>query len=419
MFFEKTTLSNGLTVLTERIPSVRSVTLGIWFRVGSRDEMPHHLGISHFMEHMMFKGTATRSAMDISMSFDAMGAVLNAFTSKEYTGYYASVLDEHLDSAVEILADMLQNSQFATDAILTEREVVIEEIARYEDEPSDHVGDIFTEAMYPSHQLGRTILGTRKIVGAFEHDDCVSYLNEHYHAGNAVVVAAGNVDHQALVTLIERFFGALKPGIPNSRGEVIESNRKLLTFEQKDTEQAHLLYGMPGVPLGDPERFAARLMETALGGPMSSRLFQEVREKRGLAYAVYAATSPYINAAQFYIYVGSRPSNLQEVVGVLRGEITQLLDKGLTSEELKRVQDYTVGHLVLSAESTRDHMFKLGANAVQDLELLSLDETIERYRSVTLDDIKRVTQRILSAAPTVAVVSPLDGAELEAVLAEA
>lgn len=418
MFYEKSTLPNGLDIVSENIPGVRSITLGIWFRVGSRDEMPDQLGISHFMEHMMFKGTDSRSALDISMAFDGMGAVLNAFTSKEYTCYYASFLDEHLDSAVEILADMLQNSQFSSDAICTEREVVIEEIARYEDEPSDHVGEIFTESMYPSHQLGRSILGTRDIVGAFEHEDCAAYLQKHYHAGNAVIAAAGNVEHQALVSLAERFFASLPKGSANERGLVLEEGRRYLAFEKKDTEQAHLLYGMPGIALGDEDRFAGRLMETALGGPMSSRLFQEVREKRGLAYAVYATTSPYMNAAQFFIYVGTRPGNLKEVVGVLRGEIALLLDKGIAAEELARVQEYTVGNLVLSAEATRDHMLKLGGNAVQDLEILSLDESIERYRSVTRADIQRVAERILTAKPTVAVISPLGQSELDAVLAE-
>jgi len=416
MFYEKTTLPNGLDVLSEHIPGLRSVTLGIWFRVGSRDEDPVQLGISHFMEHMLFKGTATRTALDISMAFDSMGAELNAFTSKEYTCFYARFLDEHLDTAVEILADMLQNSEFSPECIQTEREVVIEEIARYEDEPSDHVGDIFTEALFPNHQLGRSILGTREIVGAFEHNDCAGYLRKHYHAGNAVIAAAGNVDHSQLVALVERCFAQLPGGTANERGEVGKQDHMPLIFEQKDTEQAHLLYGMPGIALGSEDRFAGRLMETALGGPMSSRLFQEVREKRGLAYAVYAATSPYMHASQFFIYVGTRPDNLGEVVDILRSEIDLLIAKGLTPEELTRVQEYTVGQLVLSEESTRSHMLRIGSNAVQDLEILSLDEGISRYRAVTLEDIQRVAAQILSVPPTVAVISPLGETELQAIL---
>jgi len=417
MFYQRTTLPNGLDVVSEHIAGVRSVTLGIWFRVGSRDEQQHQLGISHFMEHMMFKGTCNRSALDISMAFDSMGAELNAFTSKEYTCFYARVLDEHLTTAMEILADMLQNSEFTQEAIATEREVVIEEIARYEDEPSDHVGDIFTEAMFPTHQLGRSILGTRDIVGAFEHEHCSSYLKKHYHAGNAVIAAAGNVDHLQLVALTERLYHKLAQGNANERGEVLEIDRQLLTFEQKDTEQAHILFGMPGIALGSDDRFASRLMETALGGPMSSRLFQEVREKRGLAYAVFATTQPYMNASQFFIYAGTRPSNMKEVISILRLELAQLVSKGLTSEELTRAQEYTVGQLVLSEESTRSHMFRLGSNAVQELEILSLDEGISRYRAVTLDDISRVAEQVLTVPPTVAVISPLGETDLQEVLA--
>jgi len=417
MFYQQSTLPNGLDVITEKISGVRSLTLGLWFRVGSRDETADQLGISHFMEHMMFKGTHTRSALDISMAFDSMGAELNAFTSKEYTCYYARFLDEHIEDAVEILADMLLNSVFAPEAIATEREVVIEEIARYEDEPYDHVGDIFTEALFPTHQLGRPIIGTRDIVASFSQANCSGHLAQHYHAGNAVLAASGNIDHEHLVALAKTFLSKMPSGSANERGEVNEANRELLTFEQKDTEQAHLLYGMPGIPLGSDDRFACRLMETALGGPMSSRLFQEVREKRGLAYAVYAATHPYMNASQFFIYVGTRPSNLAEVIQLLRAEISLLIEKGLSEDELRRAQEYTVGHLVLSEESTRSHMLRLGSHAVQDLEILSLDEGIERYRAVTLEDTMRVTEQVLAAPPTVAVISPLSETELQLALA--
>jgi predicted Zn-dependent peptidase len=417
LFYQKTHLANGLGVISEHMDGVRSVTLGIWFRVGSRDEQPNQSGISHFMEHMMFKGTSKRSALDISMAFDAMGAELNAFTSKEYTCYYARMLDDHLEKAIEILADMVENSQFAQDAIDSEREVVIEEIARYEDTPDDHVGDIFTEAMFPTHQLGRSVLGTRLIVGAFAHDDCRAYHQKHYHAGNAMIAATGSIDHTRLVELCEQYFGGIPSGVANSRGEVTEKNRQLLTFEQKETEQAHLIYGRPGSPLGDDDRYAGRLLDTVLGGPMSSRLFQEIREKRGLAYAVYATTVPYINASQFVVYVGTRPSNLEEVVALLRSEVAKILRDGISADELERVRDYNLGHMVLAMESTQQRMIRLGSNAVQDLAIYSLEQTIERYRAVTLADIKRVAQRILSQEPTVAVISPLDKAQLEKIVA--
>lgn len=416
MFFEKTSLANGLEILSEFMPGVRSVTLGVWVRVGSRDELPSQSGLSHFMEHMMFKGTPTRSALDISLAFDRMGAELNAFTAKEYTCYYARFQDEHLETAVQVLADMLQNSEFADEAARTEREVVIEEIARYEDEPSDHVGDIFTEAMYPTHQLGRPILGTRAIVTGFGQQECAAYLSQHYHAANTVVTAAGNIEHSKLVQLVESCFSGMPAGSANSRGEVLEAERQLLAYEQKDTEQAHLIYGMPGIALGSEDRFAGSLLETALGGPMSSRLFQSIREQRGLAYAVYASTQPFMHAAQFSIYVGTRPANLKEVIAILRSELNQVVRAGLSAAELADMQEFLVGYLVLSEESTRSHMMRLGSNAVLDLEILSLDENIERIRAVSLEDVQRVAQMVLTAEPTIAVISPLGKSELQELL---
>jgi len=413
VFYNKTVLGNGITVISERMEAVRSVTLGIWFRVGSRDETPAQLGISHFMEHMMFKGTPTRNALDISMAFDAMGAELNAFTSKEYTCYHARVIDEHAGNALEILGDMVAHTSCAQDDIDSEREVVIEEIARSEDTPDDHIFDVFTEAVFPTHQLGRPILGTRAIVGAFGHADCASYHGTHYHADNCVVVASGNIAHDELVRLSEQHLASLSHGTRNARPEVIEPARLSFSFLKKDTEQAHVIYGMPGIPLGDDDRFAGALLDTALGGGMSSRLFQEVREKRGLAYAVFANTTPFLGAAEFGVYAGTRPSNLEEVVSIINRELKQVAEKGLDADELERVREYVLGHIVLSMESTRSRMTRLGKSAVSDLELLSLEELINRYRAVTLADVKRVAGRVLTQTPTLAVISPLEDTQLE------
>ena len=417
MFYEQSRLPNGLTVISERMDAVRSVALGIWYRVGSRDESPTQSGLTHFMEHMMFKGTEKRSVLDISMSFDAMGAELNAFTSKEYTCYYVRVLDEKLESAFEILSDMVTASVFATDAIHSEREVVIEEISRSEDTPDDHIGDLFSDAFYPTVQLGRPILGTRELVGAYEHDDCQSFHDAHYHAGNATVVASGSVDHERLVALCERYLDVMPGGKTNDRGIVNEQNRQFLATLKRPTEQAHLLIGMPGIPLGSDERFAGSIHDTILGGPMSSRLFQEVREKRGLAYAVYASTASYMNAAQFSVYAGTRPSNLGEVLGIIHSEFEKMASSGVTSEELERAQEYIIGNTVLKNESTPARMVRLGAHQVNGLEILSLDEIIERFRAVTCADVKAVAEKILSDKPTVAVISPLEQAEVAALLA--
>ena len=361
----------------------------------------------------MFKGTPTRDALAISMEFDAMGAELNAFTSKEYTCYYARFVDEHLDKSAEILSDMVIRSLFNQSDIDSEREVVIEEIARSEDTPDDHVYDLFTQAIFPTHQLGRPILGTRKIVGGFKHQDCLDYHSRHYNAENCVVVASGNVDHDALVKICARYLDAMPKGVHNPRDIVTETARMNFSFMEKETEQAHVLYGMPGIALGDKDRFAAALLDTALGGGMSSRLFQEIREKRGLAYAVYANTIPYLNAAQFNVYAGTRPSNLPEVVKIIHQEIETVVDKGLNTAELDRVREYAIGYTVLDMESTRSRMSRLGKNAISGLELFSLDDILERYRAVTLADTQRVAERVLTQTPTLAIISPQKTAILE------
>ncbi|MDR2586689.1 MAG: insulinase family protein [Coriobacteriales bacterium] len=416
MFYQQSILSNGVTVITERMEAVRSVSVGVWFKVGSRDENPENAGISHFMEHMMFKGTARRDAFAISQDFESIGAEQNAFTSKEYTCYYSRFIDERLGEIMDILGDMVTSSVFAQESIDSEREVVIEEIARSEDTPDDYIYELFTDATFPSHPLGRPIIGTREIVGAFEHKDCLAYRDQHYHADNCVVVASGNVDHAAFAALCEQHLAKLPRGTRNARDIVEEQTRKPFAVMQKETEQAHIIYGMPGIPLGDDDRYVGALLDSALGGGMSSRLFQEVREKRGLAYAVYATTMPYVGAGQFVVYAGTRPTNIEEVLSITRRELGAVASGGLSTDELERVREYVIGHIVLSMESTSQRMLRLGKSAVSDLELLSLDEVIARYRAVTLADIQRVAERVLSQTPTVAIISPREEAEVTASL---
>jgi predicted Zn-dependent peptidase len=397
--------------------AVRSVSVGIWFRVGSRDEAESQQGISHFMEHMMFKGTARRDALAISQDFESIGAEQNAFTSKEYTCYYSRFIDERAPEIMDILGDMVTSSLFAQDSIDSEREVVIEEIARSEDTPDDYVFELFTKAVFPAHELGRPVIGTREVVGSFAHNDCTAYFADHYHAANCIIVASGNVDHDAFVALCEKHIGALPQGARNARNLVPKQERERFAVMRKETEQSHIVYGMPGIPLGDDDRFASSLLDTALGGGMSSRLFQEVREKRGLAYAVYASTMPFLGAAQFLAYVGTRPSNIEEVISILRHELAKAVEEGLSQEELERVREYVIGHIVLSMESTSQRMLRLGKGAISEIDLLSLDELIASYRAVTLDDIQRVLLRILNQAPTIAIISPRDEREVEDALA--
>jgi predicted Zn-dependent peptidase len=416
VFYQQTILSNGVTVITERMDAVRSVSVGVWFKVGSRDEGASEQGISHFMEHMMFKGTARRDAFAISQDFESIGAEQNAFTSKEYTCYYSRFIDERLDEVMDILGDMVTSSVFAQQSIDSEREVVIEEIARSEDTPDDYIFELFTKASFPSHSLGRPIIGTREIVGSFMHEDCLNYRDRHYHANNCVVVASGHVDHDRFVALCEQHLAALPRATRNTRGPVASPDRERFAIMKKETEQAHIIYGMPGIPSGDDDRFAGALLDSALGGGMSSRLFQEVREKRGLAYAVYATTMPYIGAAQFIVYAGTRPSNIEEVVSIVHRELAAAARAGLSAEELERVREYVIGHIVLSMESTSQRMLRLGKSAISETEMLSLDEVIARYRAVELADIARVAERVLAQEPTVAIISPREEAEAESAL---
>jgi predicted Zn-dependent peptidase len=419
VFYQQSKLSNGATIISEHMDGLRSVALGFWFRVGSRDELNEQSGISHFLEHMMFKGTEKRTALDISTAFDSIGAELNAFTSKEYTCYYARTLDEHLDTAIEILSDMVQNSIFSDDAIVSESEVVIEEIARSEDAPDDYVYELFTNSIFPEHQLGLPIIGTREIVGGFNRDTCLNYHKQNYHAGNLHIVACGNVNHQELHELCEQHLSNLSCMELNQRGEVIAGKRQMLNFLTKDTEQIHLVWGMPGIPLGDDDRYAMTILEAALGGPMSSRLFQEVREKRGLAYAVFASTAAFMNAAQFSVYVGTRPANLAETLQIINSEISKILEYGLYPDELKRIRDFLLGNMLLGMEATLNRMIRLGRNATNGLQIHSLEETIERYKAVSLDDILRVAKRVLNADASIAVVGPISEDELKNVISQA
>ena len=416
MFYEKSTLSNGITVLTEAMPSVRSVSVGVWFRVGTRDEVAGEAGLSHFMEHMMFKGTEERTAMGISVGFESLGAESNAFTSREYTCYYARLVDERLEEAMEILADMMLHSTYLPEDIASEREVVIEEIARAEDAPDDYVFDLFGRTLFPSSPLGRPVLGTRESVAGFEHNDLMDYYFKHYHAGNCTIAACGNVDHASFVELCERLFCSLDRGERTVRVHVPEKRDVFFRALRKETEQAHVVYGMESLPIGHEDRFAQALLDQALGGGMSSRLFQEIREKRGLAYSVYAAAAPHEGVGSFTVYAGTRLDNLAEVASLIASELERIRTYGIDDDELEKVRSYAMGQTTLAMEATRVRMFRLGRGFTTGAPLLSLDETIEGYRAVTADDVARVAERVFSQRPTITVISSAEEAEVRDML---
>ncbi|TLM80370.1 MAG: insulinase family protein [Actinobacteria bacterium] len=413
MFYDRTTTSDGVTVLTETMSGVRSVAIGIWFSVGSRDEDAADAGMSHFLEHMMFKGTPTRTAQDISETFDRLGAELNAFTSKEYTCYYARVLDEHVDVAIEVLAEMVAAALLAQDACESEREVVLEEIARAEDQPDDRVHELFAGALWPGHPIGLPVLGDADAVGGFGHDASAAYRDRHYVTGNTVVAAAGSVAHAKVVGLVERFL-KLPAGPRSSRPSAARVEPERLALITKETEQTHICYGVHGLYADHEDRFVLAVLDTVLGGGMSSRLFQEIREKRGLAYAVFSYHSLYEDTGQFAVYAGTRPSNAAEVAGLIRAEFANVIADGVTAEELSRAQESIKGHLVLGLESTRNRMSRLGKTEVTRGEMLTIDELVARIDAITLEDVARVTAAVLDSPRTLAVIGPVSQTEAEA-----
>lgn len=416
MIFSKTTLPNGLTVISYPMPAVRSISLGLWFNVGSRDETVSQAGLTHFMEHMMFKGTSTMGPLDISMHFDKLGAEFNAFTSKEYTCYYARFVDDRLEDALSVLAEMVIDSVFAQDAIDTEREVVLEEIARSEDAPDDYVFELYSSKTFENHPLGLPVLGSRELVSSYTHDDCRNFHDTHYHAGNLVLAAAGNVDHDALVKLTQKHFESMKPGIKAQRVLDKPTFNSGVYSATRDTEQAQLIYGFPWFGIGDERRYIGSVLTTILGGSMSSRLFQEIREKRGLAYSVYATQACYQGAGQWCVYAGTRPSNLKKVVALIQNELEALSNRLVPNEELQRTVDYLCGQLLLGLETTNSHMARLGKREVLGLEQVSPEQQVEGYKSVTAEQVLNLAQTMFAAKSAIAVVSSKSPEEINSIL---
>ena len=405
MFYDKTVLDNGTTVLTERMDTVRSVALGLWFAVGSRDEAPGEAGMSHFMEHMMFKGTPTRSAAGISETFDRIGAELNAFTSKEYTCYYSRLLDEHIDTAVEVLSDMVVNSLLADDAIASEREVVLEEISRHEDTPDDAVHEIFSQTLMPAHPLGLPVLGRRETVGAFDHTAASDFHRRHYGTGNLVVAASGALEHDRIVEMVREHL-VLPVAERSVRVAAEPATSPRLRVVRKDTEQAHICWGVKALDARHEDRFTLAILDGVLGGGMASRLFQEIREKRGLAYAVFSYHALYQDTGEFVIYAGTRPDNAAEVLRLIREAVDTLVADGITTDELERVREGIKGQMVLGLESTRARMTRLGKSAVTGGELLSLDEIVARVDAVTTDAVNALARTVFDGNHAVAMIAP-------------
>src|SRR5688572_12349112 len=373
------------------MPSVRSIALGMWIRAGSRDEGDEQAGISHFLEHLLFKGTDRFSSREIDEAFDAMGADVNAGTGKETTSVYSRFLDGHLERAFDVLQDMVLRPAYPD--IDSERQVVIEEIAMYEDEPQDKVHDVLAGAIFGDHPLGRPIIGRAEVVSSVPVPQIAEWHDTRYVPGKVVVAAAGNLDHDRIVRMVDAAVGGSAghaPGGPSSPNGVDPAVR----FHRKETEQYHLCLGAPGIPRGDERRFALRVLDTILGGSTSSRLFQEVRERRGLAYSVYSYASHYADTGQVALYVGTRPDNVGEALDVIGSELRRLQEDGVTEEELERARDNVKGRTVLSMESTLTRMNRLGSSVLMDVPLLTVDEVLAAFDAVTLDDVNGLAQEL-------------------------
>ncbi|MGH3312354.1 MAG: M16 family metallopeptidase, partial [Streptomyces sp.] len=411
----KTVLPGGLRVITETVPTVRSVTFGIWAHVGSRDETPALNGATHYLEHLLFKGTERRSALDISAALDAVGGEMNAFTAKEFTCYYARVLDSDLPLAIDVVGDMLTSSVIDAAEVEAERGVILEEIAMTEDDPGDCVHDLFAHALLGDSPLGRPVLGTVDTVNAFTRERIARFYRKHYGPPHLVVTAAGNLDHDTVVRQVQAAFdraGALDPAAgaepvgPRTGTRAVRASGHVEVLD-RPTEQAHLVLGMPGVSRNDDRRWALGVLSAALGGGMSSRLFQEIREKRGLAYSTYSYTSGFADCGLFGVYAGCRPSQLSDVLKICRDELGQAAQHGLPDEELRRAIGQLSGSTVLGLEDTGALMHRLGKSELCWGEQLSVDDMLAKISAVTPDDVRAVARDVLDQRPSLAVIGSL------------
>jgi predicted Zn-dependent peptidase len=389
-----TELDSGVRVVTEELPSVRSIALGFWIRTGSRNETVEQAGISHFLEHLLFKGTDRFSSTEIDELFDGMGAEINAGTGKETTSVYSRFLDQHLERAFDVMADMVLRPSYPD--IDSERQVVLEEIAMYEDEPSDKVHDVLAGAVFGEHPLGRPVIGRADVISSVPIPDIARYHDHRYNSANLVLAGAGNIDHDRLVALAEAAQGDLTTG-QNGHVEPPAASEPRRLFHQKETEQYHLCVGAPGVSRHDERRFVLRVLDTILGGSTSSRLFQEIREKRGLAYAVYSYQSHYVDAGQTAIYVGTRPENVQQAFEIIGRELDRIRTEPVSPAELERAKENVKGRTVLSMESPLARMNRLGSALLMGVPLLTLDETLAKIDAVTLDEVSDLASELLAA----------------------
>ena len=386
MSVKKITLDNGIRILTYRMPHIRSASMGVWVNVGARDETEDQNGLSHFIEHMIFKGTTRRSAFQIAKEFDAIGGHTNAFTAMENTCYHARLMDTHLGTMVDILSDIFLNSVFDPLEIEHERPVIFQEIGMMEDSPEELIHLLSDRAHWGQNSLGRSILGTRENVKNFTSQNIKDYFHRFYQPDRIIISAAGSLKHDQFVDLIRPAFESLPPGkdLPE---RITPQAHSQIDMHDKDIEQVHICIVTKGLPVSDPRRYAFSLMNTILGGNMSSRLFQEIRERRGLAYSVYSFISPYIDTGAFGLYAGVERRNVNATIELIRVEIKKLKNQTVTLIELNNAKDYTIGNLMLASESSDNQMVRLAQNEIHFKKFLPLEEIVAHIMAITPDDI--------------------------------
>jgi predicted Zn-dependent peptidase len=404
-------LDNGVRVVTERMPEARSVSLGVWVAVGGRDEPDDLAGASHFLEHLLFKGTPTRTARDIAEAIDAVGGEMNAFTSREHTAYYTRLPAHRVELGLDILGDVLTDPAFRSHELEAERQVILEEILMNLDMPEDHVHTLLAEAMFPGHPLGREVLGTRTSVEAVTRDQIAEFFRHWYRPGNLVIVAAGNLSHQQIVDGFGPTLGRCEGGErPVREGPKRNPNPRVHLGDP--TEQVHVAVGWRGVDHHDDERYALMIANQVLGGGMSSRLFQEVREERGLAYSVYSWASTYDDSGSAGIYAGTAPARAAELLEVVDDEVAKLVASGVTENELGVAKGFIEGSLVLGLEDSASRMARLGRSLMARNEIVTVDDQLARIRAVTGDDVGAVAARVYGGDRSLAVVGRVDDAIL-------
>ena len=412
MSVKRSVHSSGLRIVTEEVPSVRSAAVGIWVNVGSRDEAPATAGASHFLEHLLFKGTTSRTALEISSSIESVGGEMNAFTSKEYTCFYARVIDTDLPMAIDVVSDLITSSIVTALDVDAERKVVLEEIAMRDDDPSDLVHDLFSDTYFGDTPIGRPILGTIDSINGMSRNTVFNYYKKKYLPQDLVVAVAGNIKHKRVVAMVEaalsrdNFLDVLAAPVVRPNIPIKNTKQQSVGLMYKKSEQAHMFYGMEGVARADDRRFSMGVLSAALGGGMSSRLFQEIREKRGLAYSVYAYAQQFAGSGVLGFYAGCNPSKAIEVVEIIRSVLSDVADNGMTHEEIERAKGAVRGSLVLSQEDTGSRMSRIGKNEIVYGQVMDFDDILKAISRVSAEDIREIASEFLVKAPTLALVGP-------------